>query len=169
MKYALTAALILTACVSFGAAPKYVDIDINYAQAQDLPDLDLQQGGSVDLRFRFKLDGPWITVTNYSARWEARAQATNAVYITAAATTTNVAGRYIQCDLDSGETGTAVTDWTYAVILLDGAEESVVGTGAYTVVASAWDGSGSVLATNTTRSEERRVGKECRSRWSPYH
>ena len=23
--------------------------------------------------------------------------------------------------------------------------------------------------TNYTRSEERRVGKECRSRWSPYH
>ena len=23
--------------------------------------------------------------------------------------------------------------------------------------------------TDTTRSEERRVGKECRSRWSPYH
>ena len=23
--------------------------------------------------------------------------------------------------------------------------------------------------TNLTRSEERRVGKECRSRWSPYH
>ena len=23
--------------------------------------------------------------------------------------------------------------------------------------------------TNFTRSEERRVGKECRSRWSPYH
>ena len=22
---------------------------------------------------------------------------------------------------------------------------------------------------NSTRSEERRVGKECRSRWSPYH
>ena len=22
---------------------------------------------------------------------------------------------------------------------------------------------------NFTRSEERRVGKECRSRWSPYH
>ena len=27
----------------------------------------------------------------------------------------------------------------------------------------------SPLADNTTRSEERRVGKECRSRWSPYH
>ena len=26
-----------------------------------------------------------------------------------------------------------------------------------------------VAAIETTRSEERRVGKECRSRWSPYH
>ena len=26
-----------------------------------------------------------------------------------------------------------------------------------------------VLAANAIRSEERRVGKECRSRWSPYH
>src|SRR5690348_17919570 len=25
------------------------------------------------------------------------------------------------------------------------------------------------LLRSTTRSEERRVGKECRSRWSPYH
>ena len=25
------------------------------------------------------------------------------------------------------------------------------------------------LAVLVTRSEERRVGKECRSRWSPYH
>src|SRR5256885_12955414 len=25
------------------------------------------------------------------------------------------------------------------------------------------------IAQNLTRSEERRVGKECRSRWSPYH
>ena len=25
------------------------------------------------------------------------------------------------------------------------------------------------LRTSTFRSEERRVGKECRSRWSPYH
>ena len=26
-----------------------------------------------------------------------------------------------------------------------------------------------ILAANYNRSEERRVGKECRSRWSPYH
>ena len=25
------------------------------------------------------------------------------------------------------------------------------------------------IKVNTDRSEERRVGKECRSRWSPYH
>ena len=25
------------------------------------------------------------------------------------------------------------------------------------------------MESSTTRSEERRVGKECRSRWSPYH
>ena len=26
-----------------------------------------------------------------------------------------------------------------------------------------------IISAYTTRSEERRVGKECRSRWSPYH
>ena len=26
-----------------------------------------------------------------------------------------------------------------------------------------------ITITNEVRSEERRVGKECRSRWSPYH
>ena len=28
---------------------------------------------------------------------------------------------------------------------------------------------GRLITGITTRSEERRVGKECRSRWSPYH
>ena len=31
------------------------------------------------------------------------------------------------------------------------------------------DMSGESMARNPVRSEERRVGKECRSRWSPYH
>ena len=30
-------------------------------------------------------------------------------------------------------------------------------------------GARALAALATTRSEERRVGKECRSRWSPYH
>ena len=33
---------------------------------------------------------------------------------------------------------------------------------------AATDDNGKAIFT-TTRSEERRVGKECRSRWSPYH
>src|SRR6266851_10487761 len=32
-----------------------------------------------------------------------------------------------------------------------------------------WSGALPVLAADAERSEERRVGKECRSRWSPYH
>ena len=28
---------------------------------------------------------------------------------------------------------------------------------------------GAITGTTDSRSEERRVGKECRSRWSPYH
>ena len=31
------------------------------------------------------------------------------------------------------------------------------------------NGKGDYLSKFYTRSEERRVGKECRSRWSPYH
>src|SRR2546426_8445579 len=37
-------------------------------------------------------------------------------------------------------------------------------------VAAQWDGFGGVYGLpGSERSEERRVGKECRSRWSPYH
>ena len=31
------------------------------------------------------------------------------------------------------------------------------------------DNEGNALSWASARSEERRVGKECRSRWSPYH
>ena len=34
---------------------------------------------------------------------------------------------------------------------------------------SAWTQAGQPLSAEVPRSEERRVGKECRSRWSPYH
>ena len=33
----------------------------------------------------------------------------------------------------------------------------------------AWHGIKAIYVAATGRSEERRVGKECRSRWSPYH
>ena len=44
-----------------------------------------------------------------------------------------------------------------ADVLYHGADERFVGTPAL------------AGATSPVRSEERRVGKECRSRWSPYH
>jgi len=37
------------------------------------------------------------------------------------------------------------------------------------IMSVAGDGAESPPDTGVTRSEERRVGKECRSRWSPYH
>ena len=36
-------------------------------------------------------------------------------------------------------------------------------------VQKAYNAGQRLFGENTTRSEERRVGKECRSRWSPYH
>ena len=41
----------------------------------------------------------------------------------------------------------------------------------YIISAPSGAGKSSLIAAllKTTRSEERRVGKECRSRWSPYH
>src|SRR3712207_7854963 len=58
-----------------------------------------------------------------------------------------------------------------SVEAFDSAERSIAGlvfTGLPTEVLSAIFKVPVFFAT-TTRSEERRVGKECRSRWSPYH
>src|SRR2546422_6160774 len=45
------------------------------------------------------------------------------------------------------------------------------GTGGIFVMSKipSWRRNGSALSECDYRSEERRVGKECRSRWSPYH
>ena len=40
---------------------------------------------------------------------------------------------------------------------------------ALTTTFSAAQAADKTLTIGTNRSEERRVGKECRSRWSPYH
>ena len=44
---------------------------------------------------------------------------------------------------------------------------AAVTTGAGTIAGAG--AAGLATAIGTSRSEERRVGKECRSRWSPYH
>src|SRR2546429_9947673 len=61
--------------------------------------------------------------------------------------------------------GVPMTLFTEAALTLG---SSVIPIGAYTVypipARNNW-----TLVVNKNRSEERRVGKECRSRWSPYH
>src|SRR5688572_33207176 len=47
-------------------------------------------------------------------------------------------------------------------------QESWTGTGAYLAGVIAFDQRDMRQAADLLRSEERRVGKECRSRWSPY-
>jgi len=105
--------LLLTATVH-AAAPLYIDVDINYQQTAQLRDIELQQGGSAGVRIRPRLDHDYITVSDYSARVEVRETPTTNVYMFSASTSTNEAGHYLECPLDSGETGTAVTNWTYA-------------------------------------------------------
>ena len=46
---------------------------------------------------------------------------------------------------------------------------NLVGNATGGIVAEGWGGEGLDLVFSSGRSEERRVGKECRSRWSPYH
>ena len=46
---------------------------------------------------------------------------------------------------------------------------AVVTTGLLGGMATGWGAKKSIQAMGKIRSEERRVGKECRSRWSPYH
>src|SRR5258705_13977150 len=55
--------------------------------------------------------------------------------------------------------------------LLAGANEVVPTYTAHVLVVVVWDtvAVNPLAVTAMVRSEERRVGKECRSRWSPYH
>ena len=53
--------------------------------------------------------------------------------------------------------------------LVFGDDEGVVADVANTLITSWQKETPSTVLTLDERSEERRVGKECRSRWSPYH
>ena len=53
-------------------------------------------------------------------------------------------------------------------IYTDGACSGNPGPGGWGAILE-WNGVEKELSGGAARSEERRVGKECRSRWSPYH
>src|SRR3712207_9170231 len=63
------------------------------------------------------------------------------------------------------------TDFTWAEFLRRNNDELVAGWGNMVnrTVSMAAKNVGAVPTPGDLRSEERRVGKECRSRWSPYH
>src|SRR5207245_8573013 len=58
-------------------------------------------------------------------------------------------------------------DWSSDVCSSDLAESKVT-TSTVTVAVPLFDSAAAVIVADPGRSEERRVGKECRSRWSPY-
>ena len=54
--------------------------------------------------------------------------------------------------------------WVHVVVVSSGVDRDVIFSCAVIAVFAE-----AGFGTAPTRSEERRVGKECRSRWSPYH
>jgi len=142
----LMAIFVVVGALSVGAAPvKYMDIDTNWQQAQELEDLHLQQGASMALRVRPKIDGRWLDLTGTTARWEAREVATNASAYTEASSLTSNEAHWIQIDLDSSETGTSYTNWLYSVVLVYGGADYPIGVGRVHVWPSAWAGASAEL------------------------
>jgi len=73
-------------------------------------------------------------------------------------------GRLAPVVLDNGRKGVSGTELAaFAQKMTDVAEPGA------TVAASARNRMKGIVTRVVKRSEERRVGKECRSRWSPYH
>ena len=72
-----TIAAVLIAGAAFAAVPLWVDIDVNYQQAQDVPRIQVMQGRDMQMRFRLKSDRSWMTLTGLTGQWEARSSATS--------------------------------------------------------------------------------------------
>ena len=79
-----------------------------------------------------------------------------------AAAGTGSALALVSGDGQTGPVGSALAD-SLVVKVSDGVGNPVTG------VEVLWTASGGGSISPASRSEERRVGKECRSRWSPYH
>src|SRR3989454_11892184 len=121
------------------------------------------------MRFFVRIGGDTLTVTTTSPLVAAQWGYSYAATLTAACG----AGAYTWAQPDSGALPLGVALSSSGA--LSGAPTD---TGTSTFRASVTDGSKTARRTLTLqvvepaltlRSEERRVGKECRSRWSPYH
>src|SRR5260370_1388060 len=70
----------------------------------------------------------------------------------------------LKCDGSSAVCSSGLTFWGKDITLTAAQVESGL-----TLKSHNWGSHHPVATLAVTRSEERRVGKECRSRWSPYH
>lgn len=95
---------------------------------------------------RPKIDGKWLTITDMTATWQARETMTSTNYYGASSTWTSNAVHQIAIDMDSDQTGDAITNWVYVISLISGGATYPVGTGAYTVAASTFTGAGTLLS-----------------------
>ena len=145
IKTLIIAASIAAAPLMAAPPPKYIDVDANFQQSQELEDLSIQQGGSMRLRLRHKVDGSWPTLTGNTARWEARQQMTNTSAYTATSNLTSNEAHFIQFDLNNVQTGTSLTNWFYSIILVDGGEDYPIGVGTLNIIASDFAGSSGIL------------------------
>ena len=144
-KLTIFAASILALAQLHAAPTKYVDVDVNWQQMQDLEELHIQQGASMEIRVRPKLDRKWLTLTGLTARWEAREQMTNTSAYSASSSITSNEAHWIQVDLSNTQTGTSYTNWWYSLILIDGSDEYPIGRGKVHVWPSDFAGSSATL------------------------
>jgi hypothetical protein len=146
MKSFLAVILCLACSVAVGEIPyRQLDIDANWQQLQRLPTVQAQQGADYRLMVRPKVDGKWLNLTNVTATFAARATMTSTNYYGASSTWTSNALHQIAIDLDSNQTGTALTNWVYVIALLSGGGTYPIGTGRYDVAASTFTGAGTLL------------------------
>ncbi len=142
-------AAIAAGCATAGP-PLYIDIDAQYQQLQELPELPLQAGSYLTMRVRLKSDRKWLAgVTNFTARWRGMETMTSTNYLQAMATSSNEAGHYIEIPLTETQTGDARTNWLYRIDVLDGGNPFATGTGTLQIAESNLVPAGSTLESST--------------------
>ena len=75
----------------------------------------------------------------------------------------------VDITFNNGDTQRVVSDLTEAIRDFNNGTKPVKLTGNLLLPVEAGVTGATITGWNEVRSEERRVGKECRSRWSPYH
>jgi hypothetical protein len=145
----LIAALLIAATVAHAqlAPPIVHKIESLTQQQQRLLDMRLQQGANVEYRVQISVDGRWLPLAGLTGEWQGKQfSVSQPTYVSASvATVTNVTPNYFRFALGPDQTGTALTNWLYTVIVKQGANQYPLGEGRLDIQASAWTGSPSVL------------------------